>query len=48
MGMEDNMQCEIFGTIREEAYECYSHDIVHELQNNTMEDLNSTQLSINT
>lgn len=44
--MEDNIQCEIFGTIREEAYECYSHDVVHELQNDTMEDLASNVTAI--
>ena len=35
----DNVQCEIFQTIYEEAIEAYSEDIVHQLTSNTPEDL---------
>ena len=37
--LEDNVQCEIFQTILEEAREAYNHEIVHELPSNTPEDL---------
>ena len=37
--LSDNIQCEIFQTILEEARESYSHDIVHELHSNLPEDL---------
>ena len=36
--LEDNIQCEIFQTILEEARESYREEIVHELQSNTAED----------
>ena len=37
--LSDNIQCEIFQTILEEALENYSHSIVHELGSNFPEDL---------
>lgn len=37
--LEDNVQCEIFQTILEEARESYAHHIVHELGSNMPEDL---------
>lgn len=37
--LQDNVQCEIFQIIYEEAMEAYQHEIVHQLQNNTPEDL---------
>lgn len=37
--LQDNVQCEIFQTIYEEAMEAYSEDIVHQLPSNTPEDL---------
>lgn len=37
--LHDNVQCEIFQTILEEARGGYKHEIVHELTNNTPEDL---------
>nr|XP_019959567.1 PREDICTED: adenylate kinase isoenzyme 6 [Paralichthys olivaceus] len=37
--LQDNVQCEIFQTIYEEAIEAYSEDIVHQLPSNTPEDL---------
>jgi len=37
--LEDNIQCEIFQTILEEAKNSYSKNIVHELQSNTTEDM---------
>ncbi|CAB3367142.1 Hypothetical predicted protein [Cloeon dipterum] len=39
--LEDNIQCEIFQTILEEAKESYAQEIVHELQSNTPEDMES-------
>lgn len=36
--LTDNVQCEIFQTILEEARESYRPDIVHELPSNTTED----------
>ncbi len=33
--LEDNIQCEIFQTILDEAREAYKADIVHELPSNT-------------
>ncbi|TNN27937.1 Adenylate kinase isoenzyme 6 [Liparis tanakae] len=37
--LQDNVQCEIFQTIFEEAMEAYSADIVHQLPSDTPEDL---------
>ncbi|CAH1797791.1 unnamed protein product [Owenia fusiformis] len=37
--LEDNVQCEIFQTILEEAKDSYKPDIVHELQSNTPEEM---------
>ena len=37
--LTDNVQCEIFQTILEEARDNYSHDIIHELPSNTPENL---------
>lgn len=37
--LQDNIQCEIFQTIYEEAMEAYKEEIVHQLHSNTPEDL---------
>uniref|UniRef100_A0A671PGL0 Adenylate kinase isoenzyme 6 n=1 Tax=Sinocyclocheilus anshuiensis TaxID=1608454 RepID=A0A671PGL0_9TELE len=37
--LQDNVQCEIFQTIYEEAMEAYKDEIVHQLPSNTPEDL---------
>lgn len=37
--LEDNIQCEIFETLLEEAQSSYKPEIVTELQNNSEEDL---------
>jgi adenylate kinase len=37
--LEDNVQCEIFQTILEEAQGAYKPDIVHELPSNTPDDM---------
>ncbi|XP_041362385.1 adenylate kinase isoenzyme 6-like [Gigantopelta aegis] len=37
--LEDNVQCEIFQTILDEAREAYKSEIVHELQSNTPEEM---------
>ena len=37
--LSDNVQCEIFQTILEEAKESYSDNIVHELTSNLPEEL---------
>lgn len=37
--LTENIQCEIFQTILEEARESYNHDIVHELPSNTPEEM---------
>uniref|UniRef100_A0AAX7VVJ6 Adenylate kinase isoenzyme 6 n=1 Tax=Astatotilapia calliptera TaxID=8154 RepID=A0AAX7VVJ6_ASTCA len=37
--LQDNVQCEIFQTIYEEAMEAYSKEIVHQLPSNTPEDM---------
>ena len=37
--LEDNVQCEIFQTILEEAQGSYKPDIVHELPSNTPDDM---------
>ena len=37
--LDDNIQCEIFQTILEEARESYKADIIHELQSNTPDDM---------
>ncbi|KAM8961185.1 adenylate kinase isoenzyme 6 [Pelodytes ibericus] len=37
--LQDNVQCEIFQTIYEEAAESYQHEIVHQLPSNSPEDL---------
>ncbi|XP_011494333.1 PREDICTED: adenylate kinase isoenzyme 6 [Ceratosolen solmsi marchali] len=38
--LEDNIDCEIFQTILEEAKESYKEEIVYELQNDTLEQIN--------
>jgi len=37
--LQENVQCEIFQTILEEAKNSYAMDIVHELKSNTTEDM---------
>ncbi|XP_051633577.1 adenylate kinase isoenzyme 6 isoform X1 [Manacus candei] len=37
--LQDNIQCEIFQTLYEEAMESYKKEIVHQLPSNTPEDL---------
>lgn len=37
--MEDNIQCEIFKTILEEALDSYKKEIVHPLPNNDLADM---------
>ena len=37
--LQDNVQCEIFQTIYEEAMDAYCEEIVHQLPSNTPEDL---------
>lgn len=37
--LEDNVQCEIFQTILEEAQAAYKPDIVHQLPSNTADDM---------
>lgn len=37
--LEDNIECEIFQTILDEAKECYPEEIVHELPSNSKKDL---------
>ncbi|XP_034547351.1 adenylate kinase isoenzyme 6 [Notolabrus celidotus] len=37
--LQDNVQCEIFQTIYEEAMEAYSHEIVHQLPSNSPDDV---------
>lgn len=37
--LQDNVQCEIFQTILEEALEAYQEEIVHQLPSNTPEDM---------
>lgn len=37
--LEDNIQCEIFQTILEEAQEAYKKEIVHQLSNNELADM---------
>lgn len=37
--LQDNVQCEIFQTIYEEAMEAYKPEIVHQLPSNEPEDL---------
>ncbi|KAK2718899.1 adenylate kinase isoenzyme 6-like [Artemia franciscana] len=39
--LEDNIQCEIFQTILEEARESYKEEIVHELPSNSPEEMES-------
>jgi adenylate kinase len=39
--LEDNVQCEIFQTILDEAKESYSPEIVFELPSNTSADMES-------
>ena len=36
--LEDNLQCEIFQTVLDEAKEAYREELVHELQSNTAEE----------
>src|SRR4051812_17922457 len=35
--IRENVECEIFGTVAEEAHDSYSEDTVHELANETLE-----------
>lgn len=37
--LEDNVQCEIFQTVLDEARESYKEEIVHELKSDSMEDV---------
>ena len=37
--VQENVQCEIFQTILEEAKESYKHEIVNELNSNTPDDM---------
>ena len=37
--LKENVQCEIFQTILEEARNAYKHEIVHELPSNTPDDM---------
>jgi adenylate kinase len=37
--LEDNIQCEIFKTILEEALDSYKKEIVHPLPNNDLADM---------
>lgn len=37
--IQENVECEIFQTILEEARESYSNNIVHECSSNTPEDM---------
>ncbi len=37
--LQDNVQCEIFQTIYEEAMEAYKEEIVHQLTSNIPEDM---------
>ena len=39
--LTENVQCEIFQTILEEARDSYSHSILYELHSNSPEDLES-------
>jgi adenylate kinase len=36
--IQQNIECEIFGIVAEEAKEAYKEEIVHELSNETLED----------
>ena len=44
--IKENIQCEIFQTILEEAVESYDPNIVHELQNNLIADLDKNAQKI--
>ncbi|KAL8560613.1 hypothetical protein ACOMHN_062578 [Nucella lapillus] len=44
--LESNMQCEIFQTILEEACESYKREIVHEVQSDSLEQLQENEQSI--
>lgn len=46
--LEDNIQCEIFQTLLEEARDSYKVDIVHELSSNTPDDLDNNMQKIST
>ena len=46
--LEDNIQCEIFQTILEEARDSYKHEIVHELPSNNPEELEDNLEKIST
>ncbi|CAD5220060.1 unnamed protein product [Bursaphelenchus okinawaensis] len=37
--LRENIECEIFGTIAEEAEDAYKEGVVHQLQNSTLEEL---------
>lgn len=44
--LEDNIQCEIFETLLEEAHSSYKPELVSELQNNTDEQLHENVAKI--
>ena len=44
--INENVECEIFGTISEEAIAAYPHAAVHELPNNTSEELQTNVANI--
>uniref|UniRef100_S4RD49 Uncharacterized protein n=1 Tax=Petromyzon marinus TaxID=7757 RepID=S4RD49_PETMA len=44
--VEENVQCEIFQTIYEEAMESYRAEIVHQLPSNNPDDLERNLLQI--
>lgn len=46
--LEDNVQCEIFQTILEEAQEAYKPEIVHELPSNTPDEMEDSLEKIET
>ncbi|KAK6177423.1 hypothetical protein SNE40_015527 [Patella caerulea] len=46
--LQDNIQCEIFRTILDEAIESYKENIVQELQSNTPEDMEENLEKIST
>mmetsp|Transcript_15815 Transcript_15815/g.34282 ORF Transcript_15815/g.34282 Transcript_15815/m.34282 type:complete len:175 (-) Transcript_15815:1566-2090(-) len=39
--LQENMECEIMQVVLEEARESYKHEIVHEMQSNSVEDMES-------
>ena len=44
--LDDNIQCEIFQMMLEEAKESYDENIVHELKSNTIEDFDRNLANI--